>query len=228
MSDINMDSESSQNTPTWRRPRARSSASDASEAHGVLNPLATNMAAAGSGSGAAGVMNDDMHLNRFKRRRDDDYDIGTIKRRAVSPGMSAQNSPVLTQSPTQKEIAGNSSTAGWGQPPERKGQNGSQTQSSSQKDRESLSQPVSAGSEVSTSWQLPPPPPLSLAGSRHGSGGSTVSMASAGTGGTLTPNITNGTNGGSAPGSSGGGGGKKLGLQGMVDTNDGLMKMSIE
>jgi hypothetical protein len=228
MSDINMDSESSQNTPTWRRPRARSSASDASEAHGVLNPLATNMAAAGSGSGAAGVMNDDMHLNRFKRRRDDDYDIGTIKRRAVSPGMSAQNSPVLNQSPTQKEIAGNSSTAGWGQPPERKGQNGSQTQSSSQKDRESLSQPVSAGSEVSTSSQLPPPPPLSLAGSRHGSGGSTVSMASAGTGGTLTPNITNGTNGGSAPGSSGGAGGKKLGLQGMVDTNDGLMKMSIE
>jgi hypothetical protein len=53
-------------------------------------------------------------------------------------------------------------------------------------------------------------------------------MASAGTGGTLTPNITNGTNGGSAPGNSGGGGGKKLGLQGMVDTNDGLMKMSIE
>ena len=221
MSDINMDSEGSQNTPLWRRPRARSSASDASEALGVLNPLTTNTGAAGNGSGATGVMNDDMHLNRFKRRRDDDFDIGTIKRRAVSPGMSAQNSPVLTQSPTQKEIAGSSSTAGWGQPPERK--NGSQTQPLSQKDRESLSQPVSAGSETSMSSQVPPP--LSLAGSRHGSGGSTVSMASAGTGGTLTPNITNGS---SAPGSSGGAGGKKLGLQGMVDTNDGLMKMSIE
>ena len=166
MSDVNMDSSDPGSTPLWRRPRARSSASDASEA---FVPPTT-----------AGVMNDDVHLKKFKRRREDDFDIATIKRRAVSPGMSAQNSPVLTHSPTQKD----STTNGWGQPPERK-------------DRpQSQSQPQSAGSEVSQSQQS----------SRQGSGGS---MA-----GSLTPQL--------------GPQGKKLGLQGMVDTHDGLMKMSIE
>ena len=162
MSDINLDSDS--NTPTTsRRARARSNASDASEA------FAPNSSA---GINTTSSVNDDMHLKKFKRRREDDFDIATIKRRAVSPGMSAQNSPVLTQSPSTKD---------WGGPPERKGGESSSSQSQSQ------SQPS----------QQPP--------SRHGSGGSSVSIAS-----------------GSTPS------GKKLGLQGMVDTNDGLMKMSIE
>jgi hypothetical protein len=34
-----------------------------------------------------------------KRRRDDDLDTFSLKRRAVSPGVSVQNSPVLAQSP---------------------------------------------------------------------------------------------------------------------------------
>ncbi|KAI9734002.1 MAG: hypothetical protein M1834_002659 [Cirrosporium novae-zelandiae] len=38
-----------------------------------------------------------------KRRREDDFDIETFKRRAVSPGMSLQNSPVLPQSPAARE-----------------------------------------------------------------------------------------------------------------------------
>ncbi|KAK5003774.1 hypothetical protein LTR28_009756 [Elasticomyces elasticus] len=46
-----------------------------------------------------------------KRRREDDFDIASIKRRAVSPGMSVHNSPVLTQSPQQRE------TPLWGLPP---------------------------------------------------------------------------------------------------------------
>jgi len=37
-----------------------------------------------------------------KRRRDDDLDMMSIKRRAVSPGVSAQGSPVLSQSPGQR------------------------------------------------------------------------------------------------------------------------------
>src|SRR2546421_1582748 len=41
-----------------------------------------------------------------KRRRDDDFDINSIKRRAVSPGVSVQNSPILSQSPVQRESAG--------------------------------------------------------------------------------------------------------------------------
>ncbi|KAF2745248.1 hypothetical protein M011DRAFT_520465 [Sporormia fimetaria CBS 119925] len=38
-----------------------------------------------------------------KRRRDDDLDGTSLKRRAVSPGMSVQNSPILSQSPAQRD-----------------------------------------------------------------------------------------------------------------------------
>ena len=200
MSDTSMDNSNEANsTPLWRRPRAQSSASDASEA------FTSSQAPAPAAAQAAGVT-DDMHLTRFKRRREDDFDISTIKRRAVSPGMSAQNSPVLTQSPTLKDAI--SSSTNWGQPPERK-----------DKSLGGQSQPPSAGSEISMSSQLPPP---QQQGSRHGSGGSIGSLASnAATTGTLTPSVCNGPNGTAA-------GGKKLGLQGMVDTNHELMKMSIE
>jgi hypothetical protein len=37
-----------------------------------------------------------------KRRRDDDLDMSSLKRRAVSPGLSVSNSPILTQSPAQR------------------------------------------------------------------------------------------------------------------------------
>ena len=47
-----------------------------------------------------------------KRRRDDDFDPASFKRRAVSPGMmSAQSSPVIPQSPTM------TSDKSWGKPP---------------------------------------------------------------------------------------------------------------
>jgi hypothetical protein len=44
-----------------------------------------------------------------KRRRDDDLDIASMKRRAVSPGVSVGNSPILSQSPSQRSDV-------WGQP----------------------------------------------------------------------------------------------------------------
>jgi hypothetical protein len=44
-----------------------------------------------------------------KRRRDDDLDMFSLKRRAVSPGVSVQNSPILAQSPVQR------SGEAWGQ-----------------------------------------------------------------------------------------------------------------
>ncbi|KAF2398883.1 hypothetical protein EJ06DRAFT_479570 [Trichodelitschia bisporula] len=37
-----------------------------------------------------------------KRRRDDDLDMNSIKRRAVSPGLSVTNSPIMSQSPNQR------------------------------------------------------------------------------------------------------------------------------
>lgn len=80
-----------------------------------------------------------------KRRRDDDFDPTSFKRRAVSPGMSVHNSPVM-QSPMQRDV---------------------------------------------TPWGNRPP-----------------------------------SNGENKVGSNGGP--KRIGFQGMVDTNDGLMKMSIE
>jgi len=86
-----------------------------------------------------------------KRRRDDAFDPASLKRRAVSPGMSLQSSPVLPQSPVM------SSEKAWGQPPSK-----------------------SHGPA-----------------DRSNSGGSVN-------------------------------GAKRVGLQGMVATNDGLMNMSIE
>jgi hypothetical protein len=91
-----------------------------------------------------------------KRRRDDDFDPTSFKRRAVSPGMSVHNSPVM-QSPMQRDP--------WG------------------------SRPGSNGGSSGTDKATAPP---------------------------------------SNDGSSGGRGTKRIGFQGMVDTNDGLMKMSIE
>lgn len=95
-----------------------------------------------------------------KRRRDDDFDPTSFKRRAVSPSMSVQNSPVM-QSPMQRDINP------WGTRP-------------------SSNSGSSGGEKAST-----------------GPGG-------AGEGG----GRVNGT--------------RRIGFQGMVDTNDGLMKMSIE
>ncbi len=91
-----------------------------------------------------------------KRRRDDDFDPTSFKRRAVSPGMSVQNSPVM-QSPMQRDVNP------WGTRPS--------------------SNSGSSGGEKAN-------------GGAEGSG------------------RVNGT--------------KRIGFQGMVDTNDGLMKMSIE
>ena len=88
-----------------------------------------------------------------KRRRDDDFDPASFKRRAVSPGMSVQSSPILPQSP------GLNSDKSWGHPPPKTNGHGHTD--------------------------------------RSNSGGS-----------------VNGT--------------KRVGLQGMVETNDSLMNMSID
>lgn len=100
-----------------------------------------------------------------KRMRDDDFDPNYFKRRAVSPGLSLQNSPILPQSPLQRD------NGSWG-----------------------LGTPKSSR-EV---------PSVHVSGERVASNGSNGSM--------------------SAPG----GTPKRVGLQGMTDTYDGLMNMSIE
>ncbi|MCJ1478354.1 hypothetical protein MMC13_007034 [Lambiella insularis] len=98
-----------------------------------------------------------------KRRRDDDLDPNMFKRRAVSPGVSLQNSPILPPSPAQRD-------SGWWV---------MQTKTNRE---------VPAGH---------------VAGERVNSGGSNSGLSGLG-----------------PP--------KRFGFQGMNDTNDGLMNMSIE
>lgn len=98
-----------------------------------------------------------------KRRRDDDFDEASIKRRAVSPGVSVHNSPVISQSPAQRD------GSLWGTA-------------------------TKAGRETSISGHS--------TSERSNSGGSM----------NMTPTL----------------GPKRIGLQGMTDTSDGFMKMSIE
>jgi len=107
-----------------------------------------------------------------KRRRDDDFDPVSFKRRAVSPGMSVHNSPIM-QSPLQRDMAP------WG----------------------TGSRPSSVGGDT-----VGKP-----AGSGSGSGA--PSESGSGTGG----------NGGRLGGTKG-----RIGFQGMVDTNDGITRLSIE
>ena len=98
-----------------------------------------------------------------KRRRDDDFDQASIKRRAVSPGVSVHNSPIISQSPAQRD--------------------GSLWSTTTKSSRETSI-----------------------------SGHSTSERSNSGGNLSMTPTL----------------GPKRIGLQGMTDTSDGLMKMSIE
>ena len=141
--DISMDTPCSQSTPlqhALRRSRSQESLATATQATHFEIPRKGN-----------------------KRMRDDDFDPHYFKRRAVSPGLSLQNSPTLPQSPLQRD------SGWWGTP--------------------------KTNREV---------PSVHVSGERVSSNGSAGSM--------------NGT-----PGPS-----KRVGLQGMTDTHDGLMNMTIE
>ncbi|KAF8858359.1 hypothetical protein BDZ45DRAFT_673971 [Acephala macrosclerotiorum] len=135
--DINLDSPS-MSTPPLLPTTSQSNTSD----NQPSSPSRSSTPQPSSGPTTAEITR---KVNK-KRRRDDDFDPTSFKRRAVSPGMSVHNSPVM-QSPMQRDL---------------------------------------------TPW-----------GSRPPSNGEAGKVA---------------TNGGP----------KRVGFQGMVDTNDGLMKMSIE
>lgn len=49
------------------------------------------------------IASNDLTRKSNKRMREDDFDPNYFKRRAVSPGMSLQNSPILPQSPLQRD-----------------------------------------------------------------------------------------------------------------------------
>ncbi|KAG5945804.1 hypothetical protein E4U53_006670 [Claviceps sorghi] len=104
-----------------------------------------------------------------KRRRDDDFDPCSFKRRAVSPGMSAHNSPI-PQSPMQRD------SAPWG----------------------------------------------SRSGSAGGERGGSSAQSETGSASGSTPGAFSAASSGRQNGKG------RVGFQGMVDTNDGIMRMSIE
>ena len=121
-----------------------------------------------------------------KRRRDDDLDPVSIKRRAVSPGMSVHNSPVM-QSPLQRDMAP------WGG-----NHNNSNSGGGGGGGVVGASRPGSVGGDSS-----------SAAGGKNGGSGA-------------------GSENGSVGGRGGPGGKARVGFQGMVDTNDGITRLSIE
>lgn len=158
--DINMDSP----TTTSSTPSTSlfsTSAPQPQERHSSTSRSSTPQPSVPPPSAAEGIR------KANKRRRDDDLDGYSIKRRAVSPGMSVQNSPILSQSPSQRDASL------WGQ----------------------ATPKVARENSINGH----------AAGERASSNGSTTSTC---------PTI--------------GQPGKRVGLQGMTDTNDGLMKMSIE
>lgn len=122
-----------------------------------------------------------------KRRREDDFDVNSLKRRAVSPGMSAHSSPVLGQSP-------NPSTGIW---PARLSREGSLPNSASGSVADERERSASVVGETSSGQHT----------SSGSAGQSTQSQQ-----GHPTPNL----------------GPKRVGMQGMTDTNDGLMTMTLE
>jgi hypothetical protein len=131
-------------------------------------PLASGSAAGSQGPRVPPTAEEITRRINNKRRRDEDFDSVSFKRRAVSPGMSVHNSPIM-QSPLQRDMAP------WGSRP---GSN-------------------HGGDKASGTP------------SDNGSSGGTNSGATSG------PRPINGAKG-------------RVGFQGMVDTNDGLMRMSIE
>lgn len=125
-----------------------------------------------------------------KRSRDDDFDIGSIKRRAVSPSLSTHNnSPIVTQSPRDRE----------------------------QQQQQQRDLTTSNTSSATSNWGGPPK--FARESSTAASSGvPQIETARSNSGGNVSTNLQSSAS--LAP--------KRVGLQGMTDTNDGLMKMSIE
>jgi hypothetical protein len=178
--DINMDSPSNASSNGTREPTnpftvpglitAGSSSGNDTPSHqpsGAVFPGSASSATAGyvtaASSGGMGMPPSAAEITRrinSKRRRDDDFDPVSFKRRAVSPGMSVHNSPIM-QSPLQRDVAP------WG------------------------SRPGSVGGDTTGKSGAP---------SESGSQGSRAAGAAKG----------------------------RVGFQGMIDTNDGITKLSIE
>ncbi|KAL1880576.1 hypothetical protein VTK73DRAFT_5381 [Phialemonium thermophilum] len=178
LEDISMDSPSTSSNGTGGNssalppPATSSNSGHHTPQPGTGQASGEIMAAAGAGTGPPSAAEITKRING-KRRRDDDFDPMSFKRRAVSPGISVHNSPIM-QSPLQRDMAS------WG------------------------SRPGSVGGDTTA---------------RQGSGSNAPSETGSQTGA--------GGAGGNAPGRAPGNKGR-IGFQGMIDTNDGITRLSIE
>ncbi|KAK0704147.1 hypothetical protein B0T21DRAFT_455483 [Apiosordaria backusii] len=96
LDDVNMDSPSSNGASQSQNPFVLPQTTTSSSGHGT-----PHQPPGGTIPTAAEITR---RINSKRRRGDDDFDPVSIKRRAVSPGMSAHGSPVM-QSPLQRENA---------------------------------------------------------------------------------------------------------------------------
>ncbi|ETS78273.1 hypothetical protein PFICI_10335 [Pestalotiopsis fici W106-1] len=168
ISDMNMDSPLTRHNSLFGPGPALAMIGNESDSQRSETPQASGSATGSQGPKLPPTAEEITRRINNKRRRDDDFDPVGFKRRAVSPGMSVHNSPVM-QSPLQRDMAP------WGSRP---GSNGGDKASGTPSDNGS-------------------------------------------TGGTTGGGATN--NGRPISGAKG-----RVGFQGMVDTHDGLMRMSIE
>ncbi|KAL9055808.1 MAG: hypothetical protein Q9162_003342 [Coniocarpon cinnabarinum] len=212
--------------PTSHRPTLRARSESEPERESIPPPMFAppNLPSAAEVSSKA----------HGKRRRDDDFDSNSIKRRAVSPGMSVHSSPVMGQSPV-------SSTGGWWASTGTKGRD-------SRENSGGGTAPSGAAANVGISGGST----NAVASGRENSGSSTftgkgstdATVTATGTAsatGSGGAEATLGREGRSAsvtsltgamappPPSTPSLGARRVGLQqGMSDTNDGLVRMSLE
>ena len=149
-----------------------------------------------------------------KRRRDDDFDLSSIKRRAVSPGMSVHSSPVLGQSPVstgggwwKKEREGSGGGSGPPAPSGSGGGGGGGNGAANSKDGVIETGSARDGMRAGSQSESREVRSASLGSTKEGNG-SALAMAPP-----TTPSL----------------GARRVGIQqGMTDTNDGLVRMSLE
>lgn len=169
ISDINMDSPLTGTNSLFGPGPALAMIGNESDSQRSDTPQASGSAVGSHGPRNPPTVEEITRRINNKRRRDDDFDPVGFKRRAVSPGMSVHNSPVM-QSPLQRDMAP------WGSRP----------------------------------------------GSNHGGDKASGTPSDNGSSGGAN---NSGTTSSGRPNTGVKG---RVGFQGMVDTHDGLMRMSIE
>ncbi|KAI9666882.1 MAG: hypothetical protein M1831_001387 [Alyxoria varia] len=182
-----------------------------------------------------------------KRCRDEDWDPASIKRRAVSPGMSVQSSPVLGQSPTSSTwptgpTVPNNNPGWWGGPLTQAGSGDrQQSQEGGQQGQwRSWRENSVASATTTTSMSEERTSSAGTATASVGAANANANASTSGGNGSANGGRSDSTGNANATANEGGTrsgfttpsltphlGPKRVGMQGYADTNEGLGKMSL-